>query len=296
MPPQLPPETERVAEGMTADALMLEGFGYKQELKRGFGFFGMIGFAFSVLTCWTALAGSLTVAISAGGPPVIIYSWVGVCIFSLFVAYSFAEICSAFPVAGGQYSWVAILAPPKWSRITSYCCGWFIVIGFLSAGAANGFIGANFVLGMAQLANPTYTIERWHTCLLCYLVLIIAALVNIFGRFLLDKLGRIMIVFNLVSFVIVVVVILAMDKHKQDAEFVFVTFQNSTGFGTGYASLLGILQAAFGMTGYDATAHMTEELHDARNTAPKAIIWSVWIGTFTGFVRRSHVCLWMELG
>ena len=37
-----------------------------------------IGFAFSVLTCWTALAGSLTVAISAGGPPVIIYSWIAV--------------------------------------------------------------------------------------------------------------------------------------------------------------------------------------------------------------------------
>ncbi|KAK5729822.1 hypothetical protein LTR17_011583 [Elasticomyces elasticus] len=268
---------------ISEDVLRLEEFGYKQELKRGFGFFGMIGFSFSVLTCWTALAGSLTVAIAAGGPPVIIYSWVGVCFFSLAVAYSFAEICSAYPVAGGQYSWMSILAPPKYSKVTSYICGWFIVIGFLSAGAANGFIGSNFVLGMAQLANPSYTIERWHTCLLCYLVLIIAALVNIFGRFLLDKLGRIMIIFNLLSFVVVMAVILAMDDHKQDAEFVFVTFQNSTGFGNSYTALLGILQAAFGMTGYDATAHMTEELHDARNTAPKAIIWSVWIGAGTGF-------------
>lgn len=183
----------------------------------------------------------------------------------------------------GQYSWVAILAPPKWSRIASYCCGWFIVIGFLSAGAANGFIGSSFVLGMAQLANPSYVIERWHTCLVCYLVLIIAALINIFGRFLLDKLGRFMITFNLISFVIVIVVILAMDNDKQSADFVFTEFQNSTGFGTGYASLLGILQAAFGMTGYDATAHMTEELIDARHTAPRTIIWSVWIGALTGF-------------
>lgn len=85
------------------------------------------------------------------------------------------------------------------------------------------------MLGMAQLANPTYTIERWHTCLLCYFILIIAAAVNIWGRFLLDKMGRIMIVFNLLSFIIVVVTILAMDDHKQDAKFVFVTFQNSTG-------------------------------------------------------------------
>jgi choline transport protein len=242
----------------TSDALVLESFGYKQELKRSFSTFGMIGFAFSVLTCWTALAGSLIVAIGAGGSPVIIYSWIGVCFFSLAVAYSFAEICSAFPVAGGQYSWTAILAPPKWSRITSYVCGWFIVIGFLSAGAANGFAGANFVLGMVQLANKAYTIERWHTCLVCYLVLMLAAAVNIWGRSILDRLGKLMIVFNLVCFVVVIVTILAMDDHKQDANFVFVDFQNTTGFNTAYASLLGILQAAFGMTGYDTTAHMTE--------------------------------------
>ncbi|EHK97915.1 putative Uncharacterized amino-acid permease PB24D3.02c [Glarea lozoyensis 74030] len=35
------------------------------------------------------------------------------------------------------------------------------------------------------------------------------------------------------------------------------------------------------MTGYDATAHMTEEMKDARKDAPKAIIWAVWIGAVT---------------
>lgn len=127
-------------------------------------------------------------------------------------------------------------------------------------GAANGFIGATFVLGMAQLMNPSYAIERWHTCLLCFLLLILAATMNIFGRHLLDRMGKVMITFNLLSFVVVIVVILAMDDHKQDANFVFVKFQNQTGFGTGYASLLGILQAAFGMTGYDATAHVNSVL------------------------------------
>ena len=284
LPPTLPPErASEPLDAVTEDVLTLESFGYKQQLKRSFSLFGMIGFAFSVLTCWTALGGSLIVAIESGGPPVIIYSWIGVCFFSLAVAYSFAEICSAFPVAGGQYSWVAILTPPKWARLTSYMCGWFIVIGFLSAGAANGFIGADFVLGMAQLANPSYTIERWHTCLVCYFVLIIAAAVNIWGRFMLNRLGQIMIIFNILSFFIVIIVILAMDDHKQSASFVFTEFQNYTGFGNSYASLLGVLQAAFGMTGYDATAHMTEEMQNARQDAPKAIIWAVWIGTFTGF-------------
>ena len=106
------------------------------------------------------------------------------------------------------------------------------------------------MLGMAQLANPSFAIERWHTCLVCYCILIIAALVNIFGRFLLDRLGRVMIIFNLLSLVIVIITILAMDDHKQDYRFVFGTFHNDTGFSNGYACLLGLLQAAFGMTGY----------------------------------------------
>lgn len=40
----------------------------------------------------------------------------------------------------------------------------------------------------------------------------------------------------------------------------------------------------------DATAHMTEEMKDARKDAPKAIIWAVWIGAITGFIFLVAVC------
>lgn len=58
-----------------------------------------------------------------------IWGWVAVCLVTLAVAYSMAEMCSAYPVAGGQYSWVAILAPKQWARGFSYVCGWFMLIG-----------------------------------------------------------------------------------------------------------------------------------------------------------------------
>lgn len=103
---------------------------------------------------------------------------------------------------------------------------------------------------MAQMANPDYTIERWHTCLVAYLLLILAAATNIWGRRALEKLSQAMIIFNILSFVVVIVVILARDNEKRSASFVFKDFQNFTGFGTAYASLLGLLQSAFGMTGY----------------------------------------------
>lgn len=114
----------------------------------------MIGFSFSIVTCWTALGGVLIIGIIAGGPPVMIWSWLGISLLSLTVAYSwvidfrihspqvltkfsFAEMCSAYPVAGGQYTWVAILAPPKIARSMSYVTGWFMNTGIIAMGATN---------------------------------------------------------------------------------------------------------------------------------------------------------------
>ncbi len=58
-----------------------------------------------------------------------IWGWIGISIVSLCVAYSMAEMCSEYPVAGGQYSWVYILSPKSVRRQFSYLTGWFMIIG-----------------------------------------------------------------------------------------------------------------------------------------------------------------------
>ena len=165
-----------------------------------------------------------------------------------------------------------------------------IKLGILAMGATNNFIGANFVLGQANLCFPDYTIERWHTVLVAYFIAGICTILNIFGPHLLDKVSRAAIAWNIFSFVVVVIVILATNDHKQSADFVFSDFQNSTGFGTAYAAILGLLQSSFGMCCYDAPAHMTEEMRNASREAPKAIVMSVIIGSVTGFVFLVAVC------
>ncbi len=120
---------KKVFDDDIQEETVLEKLGYQQELKRSFGLLGMIGFSFSIVTSWTALGGVLIVGVESGGPPVMIYSWVGISIFTLAVAYSMAEICSAYPVAGGQYSWVAVLAPPRVAWGMSWITGWFMITG-----------------------------------------------------------------------------------------------------------------------------------------------------------------------
>jgi amino acid transporter len=51
-----------------------------------------------------------------------------------------------------------------------------------------------------------------------------------------------------------------------------------------YVMLIGLLNAQYTLTGYDASAHMSEETHDAATSAPKGIIWSVIISVIFGFI------------
>ncbi|KAJ4374776.1 hypothetical protein N0V83_001852 [Neocucurbitaria cava] len=280
---------KKVVDDINSDDEVLAQLGYTQELKRSFGLLGIVGFSFSIVTCWTALSGVLIIGVESGGPPVMIWGWVAVCLVTLAVAYSMAEMCSAYPTAGGQYSWVAILAPTRWAKGLSYLCGWFMLIGILCMGAVNNFVSTNFILGIAQL-NYGFTIERWQTVLVAYLITWVAAASNIFLPHILNKLSKAIFAWNLLSFVICFITILAKNDHKQSASYVFADFQNFTGWNAPFATCLGLLQSAFGMCCYDAPSHMTEEIKDARKQAPRAIVMSVYIGFFTGFIWLVALC------
>lgn len=204
-----------------------------------------------------------------------------------------AEMCSAYPVAGGQYSWVAMLAPKKVARGLSYICGWFMLIGLLAMGATNNFIVVNFILGVSNLNHPSYVIQRWQTVLVAYGVGLASLAFNILGPKLLEKVSRGLLIWNVCAFFIIVITILSMNDHKQSAAFVFRDFVNETGFSRSYTAIIGLLQAAFGMCCYDAPAHMVEEIHNPRKEAPRAIILSVYLGFITGFVFLIAACFCM---
>jgi choline transport protein len=244
----------------------------------------MIGFSFSIVTCWSALSGSFTVGIVSGGPPVMVWSWAAVSVLALAVALSFAEFCAQYPVAGGQYSWVAALAPKRWARGMSWVTGWFMIVGLVAVAAVNNFFGANFVLGLVNLCNPDYVIKRWHTVLVTYCIILVFGAINIFVPRILNGLSKAVLVWNIVTFLVIIITMLATRKDKQSASFVFGDFRNDTGLSPALGVIAGLLQSFFGMCCYDAPAHMTEEMENPSRDAPIAIVASVILGGVTGFV------------
>ena len=93
--------------------------------------------------------------------------------------------------------------------------------------------------------------------------------------------------------VFVASVVLLSTSDKTSPEFVFATFQNETGWNDGIAWILGLLQSALSLIGYDAVLHMTEEMPTPSRDAPLAMVYAVGVGGTTGtiFVLVMLFCL-----
>jgi len=92
---------------------------------------------------------------------------------------------------------------------------------------------------------------------------------------------KILLVYWSITGVVVISIVILATGDKNDAKFVFTDFANATGYSDGTAWMLGLLQSALSIIGYDAVMHMTEEMPRPRSDAPKAILLSIGVGGVT---------------
>src|SRR5450432_823583 len=88
----------------------LHELGYAQELNRRMGWFSNFAVSFTIISILTGGITTFYLPIFAGGPRAATFSWIIVGFFTLLVGMAMAEICSAYPTAGGLYYWSAKLA------------------------------------------------------------------------------------------------------------------------------------------------------------------------------------------
>ena len=92
---------------------------------------------------------------------------------------------------------------------------------------------------------------------------------------------------HLAGVVTIVVAVLAGAPTKQSLEFVFTTFHQDESLGLPspvYTFLIGLLTAQFTFTGFDASAHMSEETKNASIAGPVGIISSIVISFLAGLI------------
>jgi amino acid permease (GABA permease) len=275
------------------DTDRLHELGYAQELKRGMGAFSNFAVSFTIISI---LSGCLTLyyfGMQHGGPPTMLWGWLLVGGLVLVVGFAMAEVCSSYPTAGGLYYWAAKLAPgnsgPAWSWFT----GWFNLLGQVAVTAGIDF-GLSFFIGafIAMVTNSATWLSPGHTIGILAVVLFVHGLLNTFGVRLVALLNDISVWWHILGVLIIVsLLFIAPSSHThQSASFLFGSAGVDVSRGVSgftffpFVFLLGLLNAQYTFTGYDASAHMTEETMNAAVAGPKGIVNSIWVSLVAGFI------------
>jgi amino acid transporter len=265
------------------DERTLAELGYKQELQRVWSSFTNFAISFTIIS---VLAGTFTTfgqAWNAGGPIAISIGWPVICLFVLFVAWSMAELTSAFPTAGGPYWWAARLGGPGWSWFT----GWFNIVGLLGIVASVGYGAAGFLYALlgiygvdalgVNFSDDVHAITE--TFLLFLIILGVVTALNIFWDPILGLLNNTSVGWHVLGVAVIIALLVFVPDDHQDAGFVFGERINNTGFDAGATGGLpfwflvlpiGFLLTMYTQTGYDASAHTAEETRAPRSGPPRA--------------------------
>ena len=271
----------------TSDQQRLHELGYAQELKRKMSGFSNFAVSFTIISILTGCMTTYYLALYAGGGPVMSIGWLVVGLMVLLVGMAMAEVCSSYPTAGGLYYWSAKLAK-KNGAAWSWFTGWFNLVGQIAVTASIDFGFAIFFGAWLSLMNKDFVATPRWTFFFYAAVLIIHALLNSRGVNLVSKLNDVSVWWHLAGVALIVGALVIIPDNHQSTAFVFSEFKNNTGWsfpGSGaYVFLIGLLLAQYTLTGYDASAHMTEETVDAAVAGPKGIVRSIWISVIAGWV------------
>jgi amino acid permease (GABA permease) len=266
----------------TSDRERLHELGYAQELTRQMTAFSSFAVSFTIIS---VLSGCLTLygyGMRTGGPVLIVWGWPVVGLMTLVVGLAMAEVCSSYPTAGGLYYWAAKLAPSHraaWAWFT----GWFNFLGQVAVTAGIDFGAASFLNALLDL-HLGFAVTPPHTIAIFALILLLHGFLNTFGVRLVARLNDLSAWWHLVGVAVIVLVLAFVPEHHQSAAFVFGHFVNETGFTSPlYVALLGLLLAQYTFTGYDASAHMTEETVGAAVAGPRAIVSSILVSLVAGW-------------
>jgi amino acid permease (GABA permease) len=266
-----------------SDEQRLHQLGYAQELSRSMSGFSNFAVSFTIISI---LSGCLTLygfGMNTGGPALIVWGWPIVGIMTLMVGLAMAEVCSSFPTAGGLYYWSAKLATRN-AAAWSWFTGWFNFLGQVAVTAGIDFGAAFFLNAYLDLQFGFSAAEHWHTILLFGIILVVHGLLNTFGVKLVALLNDISVWWHVIGVTVIVLALAFMPDRHQSAGFVFGEFVNNTGWSSGfYVAMLGLLLAQYTFTGYDASAHMTEETHDAARSGPRGIVMSILVSLAAGW-------------
>ncbi len=271
-----------------ADSTLLHKLGYAQVLYREMGGFSNFAISFTIISILAGCLTSYFIAFNNGGPVAISWGWLIVGGFVLLVALAMGEVASAMPTAGAIYYWSSKLGSPAWGWFS----GWFNLIGQIAVTAAIDYGAAIFWTALMNLWFPSIGTDT-HTVFIVFSIIVAChLLLNLNNVRLLAMINSISAWWHMVGVAVIVLVLIIVPNHHQSASFVFTKTINASGFsGNSFSSPvfwfvfgIGLLMAQYTYTGYDASAHMSEETRKASRAAAIGVVMSVAMSIIFGWI------------
>jgi hypothetical protein len=254
------------------DAEQLRKLGYAQQLLRDMGGFANFALSFSIISILTGAVTLYGHGLRYGGPLQMLAGWPLVTLLTLPIAMSLAELASAYPTAGALYHWSSWLG----GRGAGFFTAWLNTIGQFAITAGIDYGLAEFLAAMLGFEGRTSTL------LLCAAILASHAVLNHLGVRLVARLNDLSAWVHIVG-VAVIVGALAFFAPHQPRQFLL---QRSGG-----PFAVGLLLACWTFTGYDASAHASEETHDPSRNAPWGMVLAVAVSGVAGYALLLAVTL-----
>ena len=263
----------RVDEGSSNDRRVMSTFRYRQELRRTIRFFGSFAVAFSFISITTGISVNYGLVLQRAGPAGI-WTWPLVAIGQMLVALVYAELSARMPLTGYSYQWVSRLAGPGWGWFTGWVaiCFLIIVVPSVDHGIAS-------VIGyMWGIKDSPQTLK-----LIVCGVMVLQAIVHIFGVQLANRINSCAVVTEVVGMVGLVVIFAALAVRNQPSLDILVSTGSAPLHGYYWqAFIMSSLMGAYTLVGFESAANLSEETVDASRTVPRAIILSVVLSGTVG--------------
>ncbi|ACI55905.1 amino acid transporter [Rhizobium sp. BK619] len=269
------------------DVHILHSMGYAQELERRMSSFSNFAVSFSIICILSGGINSLAQATSGAGGAAIGIGWPVGCFISLVFAVAMAQISSAYPTAGGLYHWGSILG----NRFTGWLTAWFNLLGLVTVlGAIN--VGTYYFF-MGTFGTGYLGLTDTITVRIVFLVIITGAqaLVNHMGIGLTAKLTDFSgyLIFA-TAIALAAVCLLSAPSYEFGRLFTFANYSGEAGGSVwpttsgSWVFLLGLLLPIYTITGYDASAHTSEETVKAAHSVPRGMVASVLWSALFGYI------------
>ena len=276
------------------DIKVLHGMGYAQELSRSMSKFSNFAISFSIICILSGGINSFAQAISSVGGAGAGIGWIVGCLLSGMFALAMAQIASAFPTAGGLYHWASILGNRFWGWLTAWLnlLGLITVLGAINIGTAYFFAGT--FGGMFGFTGTDMQVVTFVA-----VITAVQALFNHLGikvtTMLTDVSGYLIFATTAVLVVACLYFAPAIDISRL---WTFTNFSGDAGGGVfpqtdnmGYLFLLCLLLPVYTITGYDASAHTSEETKNAAQSVPRGIVSAVFWSSLVGWIMICAITL-----